>query len=144
MVTESTRPAASGKNRMMSQRQLSGRIWMMIGSTNSRPIVEVIAPAVCLMIAPRPNAISAAAVTNSAQPMTAVSTVPGEITMVPKNFTMGAPLLPGPPWGGLMLTPCGIVTEWNSEALTPEPDMAAWPTKNETNEVTSETISVTV
>ena len=36
------------------------------------------------------------------------------------------------------------MTEWNSEALTPEPDMAAWPTKNETNEVTSETISVTV
>ena len=66
MVTESTRPAASGKNRMMSQRQVSGRTWMMIGSTNIRPIAEVIAPAVCLMIAPRPNAISATAVTNSA------------------------------------------------------------------------------
>ena len=36
------------------------------------------------------------------------------------------------------------MTEWNSEALTPEPDMAAWPTKNETNEVITETIRVTV
>ena len=58
---------------------------MMIGSTNIRPIAEVIAPAVCLMIAPRANAISATAVTNSAQPMIAVSTVPGEITMVPRK-----------------------------------------------------------
>ena len=58
---------------------------MMIGSTNIRPITEVIAPAVCLMIAPRPNAISATAVTNSAVPTIAVSTVPGEITIVPKK-----------------------------------------------------------
>src|SRR6516162_11046220 len=43
-----------------------------------------------------------------------------------------------------MLTFLGIVTEWNSEALTPEPDMAAWPTKNATNEVISETTRVTV
>src|SRR5215470_9667794 len=135
MVTESTRPAASGKNRMMSQRHVSGRICTMIGSTNNRPNAAVIAPAVCLMIAPRPNAISAATVTNSAQPMIAVSTVPGEITMVPMNVTL---------FGGVIITSRGTVTEWNSEALTPEPDMAAWPTKNETNEVTNETIRVTV
>src|SRR5487761_1571197 len=112
---------------MMSQRQLLGRSWMMIGSTNIRPIVEVIAPAVCLMIAPRPYAISAA---------------PGEIRSVPLNVTMGGPL-PGPPAGGLTLAFAGIVMEWNSEAPTPEPDIAAWPTKNEMNDVTSETTRVT-
>ena len=62
---------------MMSQRQVSGRIWMMIDSTNSRPITELIAPAVCRMIAPRPKAISATTVTNSAEPMIAMSTWPG-------------------------------------------------------------------
>src|ERR1700757_669782 len=87
MVTEITRPAASGKNRMMSQRQVFGRTWTMIGTTNIRPITEVIAPAVCLMIAPRPNAISATTVTNSADPMMAVSTVSEEITVVPRNDT---------------------------------------------------------
>src|SRR5215469_1442441 len=135
-VTESTRPAASGKNRTMSQRHVSGRSCTMTGMTNIRPIAEVIAPAVCLMIAPRPNAISATTVTNSAVPMIAVSTVPGEITMVPLNVTLPA----GPFWTAF----AGIVTEWNSEALTPEPDMAAWPTKNAMNEVTSETTRVTV
>lgn len=42
----------------------------MIEMTNIRPIAEVIAPAVCLMIEPRPNAISATTVTNSAVPRT--------------------------------------------------------------------------
>src|SRR6516164_2724683 len=135
-VTESTRPAELGKNRMMSQRQVSGRSCTMIGMTNIRPIAEVIAPAVCLMIAPRPNAISATTVTNSAVPMIAVSTVPGEITMVPLNVTLPA----GPFWTAF----AGMVTEWNSEALTPEPDMAAWPTKNAVNEVIIETIRATV
>jgi len=87
MVFDSTRPAASGKNRMTSQRQVSGRAtWMMIGSTNIRPITEVIAPAVCRMIEPRANAISATTVTNSAEPMIAVSTVLGEITIVPMKW----------------------------------------------------------
>src|SRR5690242_1773377 len=140
-VTESTRPAASGKNRMMSQRQVSGRSWMMIESTNIRPMAEVIAPAVCLMIAPRPKAISATTVTNTAVPITAASTVPDEIVRVPWNVTTGGPL---PPAGGCVKALAGTLVEWNSDALTPEPDIAACPTKNETNEVTSETISATV
>ena len=95
------------------------------------------------MIAPRPNAISATAVTNSA-----VADDRGEHGargdhVGADEVKIGGALLPGPPGGGLRLTFAGIVTEWNSEALTPEPDMAAWPTKNETNEVISETISVT-
>ena len=32
---------------------------------------------------------------------------------------------------------------WNSEALTPVPDSTAWPTKNATNDVTSETTRAT-
>src|SRR6516164_8858237 len=135
-VTESTRPAASGKNRMTSQRQVFGRSCTMTGMTNIRPIAEVIAPAVCLMIAPRPNAISATTVTNSAVPMIAVSTVPGEITMVPLNVTLPV----GPFWNAF----AGIVMEWSNEALTPEPDMAAWPTKNAMNEVISEMTRATV
>src|SRR5512142_2226146 len=132
-VTESTRPAASGKNRTMSQRQLLGRSWMRTGSTNIRPMAEVIAPAVCRMIAPRPKAISVTTVTNTAVPITAASTVPGEIVAVPWNVTVGGPL-PGPPAAPFTRAPAGTVIEWNSDALTPEPDIAAWPTKNAINE----------
>ena len=43
---------------------------------------------------------------------------------------------------GLMLTPIGIVTLWNSDPATPEPDSVSEPAKNARNEVTTETISV--
>ena len=62
---------------------------------------------------------------------------------VPWNVTFGGPL-PGPPAGPFTMALAGIVIEWNSDALTPEPDIAAWPTKNEMNEVTMETTSATV
>ena len=42
-----------------------------------------------------------------------------------------------------MLTFAGIVTLWNSDPATPEPDSVAEPTKNAMNEVTRETTSVT-
>jgi len=61
-------------------------------------ITVQIAPAVCLMIAPTPNAISATIVTNSAQPMTAVSTVEAEATRWPWYVTAGGPF--GPPGPG--------------------------------------------
>ena len=67
----------------------------MIGSTNIRPIAEVIAPAVCRMIAPRPKAISATTVTNSAVPMIAASTVAGVITSVPTNVAVRRARSPG-------------------------------------------------
>ena len=52
---------------------------------------------------------------------------------------------PPPPWPGrgqFTFAFCGIVTVWNSEALTPLADSSAWPTKNAMNDVTSETMSV--
>ena len=64
----------------------------MTGSTNIRPMAEVIAPAVCRMIAPRPKAISATTVTNTAVPITAASTVPGEIVAVPWKRHGGRPV----------------------------------------------------
>ena len=68
---------------------------------NSRPITVAIAPAVCLTIAPMPNARIATSVTNSAQPMIASSTVDGWITSMPENCNVilgrpAAPTRPGP------------------------------------------------
>ena len=80
---------------------------------------------------------------DSAQPMIAISTVDGEITSTPENTTLHPgsnprPPPPGPgPCGQLTFAFSGIVTEWNSEALTPWPDSSAWPTKNAMNEVMS-------
>ena len=49
---------------------------------------------------------------------------------------------PAPGCGQVTFAFCGIVTEWNSEALTPLDDSSAWPTKNAMNDVTRETMSV--
>ena len=57
----------------------------MIESTNIRPIVEVIAPAVCRMIAPRPKAISATTRDEQRGADDRVSTVLAWITSVPTN-----------------------------------------------------------
>ena len=64
---------------------------------------------------------------------------------MPENCTVqSGPGPPGPPWPGGQFTFafCGMVTVWNSEALTPLPDSRAWPTKNAMNETMSETMSV--
>ena len=70
----------------------------------------------------------------------------GEITSVPENTTLHPggnppPPPPAPCCGQVTFAFCGIVTEWNSEALTPLEDSSAWPTKNAMNDVTSETMS---
>ena len=123
-VTESTRPAASGKNRMMSQRQVSGRTWMMIeqhehqadhGGDRARRVPDDRAEAEgdqrdhcdeqrgaddCGEHGRRRRSRWCRRTCSSAGPF-------------------------GPLWAGLMLTPAGIVTEWNSDAATPEPDSVA-------------------
>src|ERR1700678_2812601 len=122
MVTETTWLAASGRNRMMSQRQLLGSACSRTGMMNSAAIAIAIAAAVCRTIAPKPNARIATSVTNSAQPMIASSTVDGGITSVPENCTVqpgGSPPPPLPGPGQFTLAFCGIVTVWNREALTP-------------------------
>jgi hypothetical protein len=84
-------------------------------------------------------------VTNSAQPMIAKSTVDGEITSVPESCTLqpgGTPPPPPTPAGQVTFAFCGILTEWNSEALTPLDDSSAWPRKNAANDVTREMTSV--
>ena len=53
-VTETTRLAASGRNRMMSQRQSSGSKPSTIGITNTSATMIAIAPAVCRTIEPTP------------------------------------------------------------------------------------------
>src|SRR5215471_6635416 len=73
-VTEITRRAESGMNRTMSSRQFCGSRFVMIGMTNITAMMVVMAPAVCLMIAPMANAIRPTSVTNSALPMMARST----------------------------------------------------------------------
>src|SRR5580693_8149030 len=155
MVTETTWFAASGRNRMMSQRQSLGSACSRTGMMNSAAITIEIVPAVCRTIAPSPNAMSATSVTNSAQPTIATSTVDGWITSMPEKTTLEwthpggngpLPLVPPPPAPCCRQTTfafCGILTEWNSEALTPLDDSSAWPTKNAMNDVMSETTSVT-
>ena len=68
------RPAASGSHRARSLYQLDGSRWARIGITNSSPITEVMAAAVCRMIAPAANANRPHKVTYSAVPTTARST----------------------------------------------------------------------
>src|SRR6516165_851987 len=51
-----------------------GRNWTRMVITNSRPVMAPMAPAVCRMSSPRPNASTPHAVRNSAPPMTARST----------------------------------------------------------------------
>ncbi len=91
--------------------------------------------------------------TYSAVPMIAVSTVDAGITSVPEKVVTSWPLQPGPLPSGVVAPPAaptqfvialaGTVTAWNSDAATPLPDSIAWPAKNATNAVTSETTSVT-
>src|ERR1700722_3392258 len=144
IVVETTWLAASGRNRMMSKRQLSGSVCSRIGTMNRNAMTIAIVPAVCRTIEPTPNAIRATIVTNSAVPMIAVSTVDAVITSVPENVAMQLPgPEPGPPPVQFTLALAGIVTVWKSEAATPLPDSIAWPTKNAMNAVTSEITSVT-
>lgn len=66
---------------------------------------------------------------------------------MPENTTLHPGGNPPPPppkafCGQVTFAFCGIVTEWNSEALTPLDDSSAWPMKNAMNDVTRETMSV--
>ena len=64
-----------GSHRARSLYQLDGSKWARIGITNSSPITEVMAAAVCRMIAPAANANSPHRVTYNAVPITARSTL---------------------------------------------------------------------
>ena len=123
---------------MMSQRQSFGSVCSRIGTMNSSAITIAIVPAVCRTIEPTPNAISATIVTNSAVPMIAVSTVDAVITSVPEKVVTRCRCSPDPGRGPLavrdrppppptqfMIALAGIVTVWNSEALTPLDDSIA-------------------
>src|SRR5271170_5801933 len=73
-VADRARPAASGSHLTMSWYQLCGSRCTRIGITNSTPITDVMAPAVCRRMAPTANANSPHMVTYNALPTTARST----------------------------------------------------------------------